>query len=83
MHTVGLAAYVHMLESSVPELHAHVIVVTNPSLTHIRARLFTLSSDLALGMTKDPRGPPTDVMRAKSLFLDLHNVTLLDESSSR
>jgi len=36
-----------------------------------------------LGMTKDPRGAPTDVMRAKGLISDLHNVTLLDESLSR
>ena len=46
---------------------------------NIWARLFALSSDLALGMTKDPRGAPTGAMRSKGLLSDLLNVTLLDE----
>ena len=49
----------------------------------IWVQLLSVSNDLALGLTKEPRDAATDVMRAKGLISDLHNVTRLDESLSR
>ena len=67
-----------MPESSVHELHTYVIVVTNyfphpMRFDNIWARLFALSSDLALGMTKDPRAPPSDVTKAVATTKEASN----------
>lgn len=42
-----------------------------------------MPSELALGITKDPRDVTTDVIRAKGLISVLNNGMLLDETLSR
>lgn len=45
---------------------------------NLRARLFSLSGDLALVQTNDPCAKTTDAMKHKVLISELNNVNLLD-----